>query len=49
MEMEKEWDAEVLYAIEEDEEAFMEMMEDHIDYENDWIVDSEFSNYMTGD
>ena len=27
----------------------MAMMGDHIDYENDWIVDSEFSNYMTGD
>ena len=40
MEMEEEWDAEVLYAIEEDEQTFMAMMGDHIDYENDWIVDS---------
>ena len=49
MEMEVEWDAEVLHAIEEDEQAFMAMMGDHIDYENDWIIDSEFSNRMTGD
>ena len=40
MEMEEEWDAEVLYAIEEDELALMAMMGDHIDYENDWIIDS---------
>ena len=26
----------------------MAMMEDHIDYENDWIVDSRYSNHMTG-
>ena len=39
MEMEEEWDAEVLYAIEEDELALMAMMGDHIDYENDWIID----------
>ena len=35
IEMEEEWDAEVLYAIEEDELALMAMMGDHIDYEND--------------
>ena len=48
MEME-EWDAEVLYAIEEDEQALMAMMGDHIDYENDWIVDSGCSNHMIDD
>ena len=31
MEMEKEWDAKVL--------ALMAIMGDHIDYENDWIID----------
>ena len=39
MEMEEDWDAKVLYAIEEDELALMAMMGDHIDYENDWIID----------
>lgn len=48
-EMEDEWDAEVLCAIEEYELALMAMTEDHIDYENDWIVDSGCSNHMTGD
>ena len=45
MEMEEEWDTEVLYAIEEDELALMATMGDHINYENDWIVDSGCSNH----
>jgi len=45
-EMEEEWDVEVLYAIEEDELALMAMMGDHIDYENDWIIDSGYPNHM---
>ena len=49
MEMEEEWDAKVLYAIEEDELALMAMMRDHIDYENDWIIDSGYSNHMIDD
>jgi len=49
MEMEEEWDTEVLYVIEEDELAFMVTMGDHINYVNDWIVDSRCSNHMTGD
>ena len=39
MEMEEEWDTEVLYATEEGKIALMTMMGDHIDYENDWIID----------
>ena len=46
MKMEEEWDAEVLYTIGEDELALMAMMGDHIDYENDWIIDSGCSNHM---
>ena len=49
MEMEEEWDGEVLYAIEEDELALMAMMRELIDYENDWIVDLGCSNHMTDD
>ena len=49
MEMEEKWDAEVLYAIEEDELALMATMGDHINYENNWIVDSGCSNHITGD
>ena len=48
MEME-EWDAEVLDAIEEDELALMVMMGDHINYENDWIIDSGYSNHVIDD
>ena len=42
--MEDEWDVEVLCAIEEDELALMAMMGEHIDYENNWIIDLEYSN-----
>ena len=49
MEMEEEWDIEVLYVIEEDELALMAMMRDHINYENDWIIDSGCSNHMIDD
>ena len=49
MEMEEEWDIEVLYVIEEDELALMVTMGDHINDENDWIVDLGCSNHMTGD
>ena len=45
--MKDEWDAEVLCPIEEDEVALMVMMGDHIDYEDDWIIDSGCSNNMT--
>ena len=38
--IEDEWDAEVLRPIVEDELALMAMMEEHIDYEDDWIIDS---------
>ena len=29
--------------------ALMAMMENHIDYENDWIIDSGCSNHMIDD
>ncbi|KAI3500109.1 hypothetical protein L1887_35925 [Cichorium endivia] len=48
-EIEDEWDAEALYAMEENELALMAMMREHIDYEKDWIIDSGCSNHMTGD
>ena len=48
-EMEYEWDVEVLCVIEEDELALMVMMEEHINYENDWIIDSGCSNHTTDD
>ena len=49
MEMEEEWNAEALCAIEEDELPFMVMMGELIDYEDDWIIDSRCSNHMTDD
>ncbi|KAI3509833.1 hypothetical protein L1887_25356 [Cichorium endivia] len=48
-EIEDEWDAEALYAMEENELALMATMREHIDYEKDWIIDSGCSNHMTGD
>jgi hypothetical protein len=48
-EIEDEWDAEALCAIEENELALMTMMGERINYENDWIIDSGCSNHMTGD
>ena len=49
MKMEEEWDVEELYVIEEDELALMAMMRNHIDYENDLIIDSGYSNHMIDD
>ncbi|KAG6528974.1 hypothetical protein ZIOFF_011166 [Zingiber officinale] len=43
-----DWDAEALFAAEENEVAFT-TMSDKINYKNDWIVDSGCSNHMTGD
>ena len=40
LKMEDEWDAKTISVIGEDEVALMEMMEEHIDYENNWIIDS---------
>jgi Zinc knuckle len=45
---EDDWDVEASYAVEEVELAFT-AMDERIDYENDWIVDSGCSNHMTGD
>ncbi|KAG6504552.1 hypothetical protein ZIOFF_036886 [Zingiber officinale] len=45
---EDDWDAEALFAAEENEVAFT-TMSDKINYKNDWIVDSGCSNHMTGD
>ncbi|KAF7830116.1 Retrovirus-related Pol polyprotein from transposon TNT 1-94 [Senna tora] len=46
--VEDEWDAEALFAIEE-ELALTVTTSNQINYENDWIVDSGCSNHMTGD
>ncbi|KAE8695620.1 tir-nbs resistance protein [Hibiscus syriacus] len=43
------WDAEALFATEEEELALTVTTPEHIDYKNDWIVDSGSSNHMTGD
>ncbi|KAM2243153.1 hypothetical protein PS2_009934 [Malus domestica] len=43
------WDAEALFATEEEELALMVTTPERIDYNNDWIVDSGCSNHMTGD
>jgi transposase InsO family protein len=43
------WDAEVLFAMEEEELALTVTTPEQIDYKNDWIVDSGCSNHMTGD
>ncbi|KAF7834575.1 Retrovirus-related Pol polyprotein from transposon RE1 [Senna tora] len=46
--VEEEWDAEAIFAIEE-ELALTVTTSNQIDYEKDWIVDSGCSNHMTGD
>ena len=43
------WDAEALFATEEEELALTVTTPEQIDYKNDWIVDSGCSNDMTGD
>ena len=43
------WDAEALFAMEEEELALTVTTPERIDYKNDWIVDSGCSNHMTGD
>ncbi|KAE8736044.1 hypothetical protein F3Y22_tig00000218pilonHSYRG00253 [Hibiscus syriacus] len=43
------WDAEALFATEEEELALTVTTPERIDYKNDWIVDSGCSNHMTGD
>ena len=47
--MDDEWDAKVLCPIEEDELVLMAKMGEHIDYEDDWIIESGCSNNMAGD
>ncbi|KAK2977435.1 hypothetical protein RJ640_028596 [Escallonia rubra] len=46
---EDDWDAEALFAADEEELAHTATTFEQIDYENDWIVDSGCSNHMTGD
>ena len=48
-EMEEEWDAEAIFVIEEDKLTLMTMMEEHMDKENDWIIDSRSLNHMIDD
>ncbi|KAE8675571.1 tir-nbs resistance protein [Hibiscus syriacus] len=43
------WDAEALFATEEEELAHTVTTPEQIDYKNDWIVDSGCSNHMTAD
>ncbi|KAM1788827.1 hypothetical protein ACFX11_039063 [Malus domestica] len=43
------WDAEALFATEEEELALTVTTQEWINYKNDWIVDSGCSNHMTGD
>ncbi|KAE8665979.1 tir-nbs resistance protein [Hibiscus syriacus] len=43
------WDAEALFATEEEELALTVTTLERIDYKNDWIVDSGCSNHMKGD
>ncbi|KAE8732211.1 tir-nbs resistance protein [Hibiscus syriacus] len=43
------WDTEALFATEEEELALKVTTLEQIDYKNDWIVDSGYSNHMTGD
>ena len=49
IEIEEEWDAEAICVIEEDELVLVVMMRGHIDYEDDWIIDSRCSNHMIDD
>ncbi|KAE8689992.1 tir-nbs resistance protein [Hibiscus syriacus] len=48
-ESEDGWDAEALFATEEEELALTVTTPERIDYKNDWIVDSGCSNHMTVD
>ena len=48
-EIEDKWDAKVLCSLEKDVLALMAIIKEHIDYENNWIIDSGCSNYMIGD
>ncbi|KAE8706377.1 hypothetical protein F3Y22_tig00110393pilonHSYRG00025 [Hibiscus syriacus] len=43
------WDAEALFATDEEELSLTVTTPEWIDYKNDWIVDSGCSNHMTGD
>ncbi|KAE8684131.1 PLAC8 family protein [Hibiscus syriacus] len=43
------WDAEALFATEEEELALTVTTVERIDYKNYWIIDSGCSNHMTGD
>ncbi|KAM2890706.1 hypothetical protein COP2_009095 [Malus domestica] len=43
------WDAEALFATEEEELALTVTTQERMDYKNDWIVDSGCSNHMMGD
>ncbi|WKA04964.1 hypothetical protein VitviT2T_022957 [Vitis vinifera] len=45
---EDEWDAQALFAA-IGESAFIATTSEQIDYEKDWIIDSDCSNHMTGD
>ena len=46
IEIEEKWDGEAICLIEENELALMAMIGEHIDYEDDWIIDSACSNHM---
>ncbi|KAJ4952490.1 hypothetical protein NE237_029322 [Protea cynaroides] len=45
----EEWDAEALFAAEDEELAIIITTYEEIDYEKEWIIDSGSSNHMTGD
>ncbi|XVE73282.1 hypothetical protein DITRI_Ditri11bG0105000 [Diplodiscus trichospermus] len=44
-----EWDIEASFAMEEEELALIATVPGPIDYNNDWRVDSGYSNHMTKD
>lgn len=44
---EEEWDAKALFAVEE--LALIATKSEQFDYERDWIINSGYSNHMTGD
>lgn len=46
--LEEEWDAEVSFTLDKSELALIATTHKQADYGNDWIVDSSYSNYMTG-
>lgn len=45
---EVDWDVEAFFTVEE-ETAFTVITSKHINYENDWVIDSGCSNHMIGD